>query len=306
MLAGVKSVTLVDDTPASFFDLSSQFYVRESEVGQLRGALSTPRLAELNPYTVVRQVGADSLANDAFFHDFQAVVLSGALPSQELRINAICHAAGIPFVALQARGFTGSLFVDFGDSFEINDRNGEEPIEIMISDISNTNPGVVKTLTGRRHGLDDGDSSVKFSEIQGMTELNTEAAHRVKVIDPYSFSIGDTSSFSKYQSGGLATEVKVPAPMSFVDLATSLKEPEISYMDFGKMDNAIQTHIGLQAVSKFREENSRLPSPWSHADANRVFELAQEFGNILTTPVRYSSVSRSPPTSQCFQPDTSE
>lgn len=71
------------------------------------------------------------------------------------------------------------------------------------------------------HGLEDGDM-IRFSEVtvvrhrslkpdlahsqvQGMEQLN-EGLHRVKVINPYSFSIGDTSSFTPYTTGGIVQQ----------------------------------------------------------------------------------------------------
>ena len=42
-----------------------------------------------------------------------------------------------------------------------------------------------------------------------MTELN-DKEFEVKVMGPYTFSIGDTSAFSDYVSGGVATQVIQP------------------------------------------------------------------------------------------------
>jgi len=68
ILAGVKSVTIYDPTPVQMSDLSTQvssllswtcstdyskFYLRESDIGQPRDAVSCPRLAELNAYVPV-------------------------------------------------------------------------------------------------------------------------------------------------------------------------------------------------------------------------------------------------------------
>ena len=39
---------------------------------------------------------------------------------------------------------------------------------------------------------------------------------------PYTFSIGDTSGFSDYVRGGIATQVKVPQTMKFVSNAYML------------------------------------------------------------------------------------
>lgn len=61
-----------------------------------------------------------------------------------------------------------------------------------------------------RHGLEDGDS-VYFREVQGMEGINSNAEspllYKVKVISPYKFSIGDTTSFGAYVTGGVAAQV---------------------------------------------------------------------------------------------------
>jgi molybdopterin/thiamine biosynthesis adenylyltransferase len=53
VLAGPKAITLHDTKAATHIDLSTQFYVKEDEVGKNRAALSAPRVAELNPYVQV-------------------------------------------------------------------------------------------------------------------------------------------------------------------------------------------------------------------------------------------------------------
>ena len=80
--------------------------------------------------------------------------------------------------------------------------------------------GVVTCLEDTRHNLESGDY-VTFSEIRGMTELNGCAPRQVKVISPYSFSIGDTTGFSEYTGGGRTEQVKMPKTMHFVRAAAA-------------------------------------------------------------------------------------
>ena len=84
-----------------------------------------------------------------------------------------------------------------------------------MSDISCAEEGVVKTVNEEPHGLSTG-MFVQFREVKGMEELNGEKSFEVKSINKDSFSIGNTSSFSKYISGGVATQVKMPITRSFV------------------------------------------------------------------------------------------
>lgn len=69
ILAGVKSVTLHDDTPASHLDLSSQFYLTEKDIGQPRAKVSTTKLAELNPYVHVHHHSGE--ITEAFLTQFR-------------------------------------------------------------------------------------------------------------------------------------------------------------------------------------------------------------------------------------------
>ncbi|KUF99247.1 Kinesin protein KIF16B [Phytophthora nicotianae] len=125
ILAGVKSVTLHDDTPASKLDLASQFYLTEGDMGKPRAAVSVKKLAELNPYVPVRCYSGE--ITEEFLLGFRAVVLVNAPLKEAKRINAICHAKSIAFITTEARGVFGSVFCDFGDEFIVSDRDGVEP-----------------------------------------------------------------------------------------------------------------------------------------------------------------------------------
>jgi hypothetical protein len=75
--------------------------------------------------------------------------------------------------------------------------------------------GLVTCLDETRHGLEDGDFAT-FSEVQGMTELNGCEPRKVSVKGPYTFTIGDTSNFGTYKTGGIFTQVKMPKIIDFV------------------------------------------------------------------------------------------
>lgn len=73
ILAGVRSVTLHDDRPATLEDLSSQFCLgpEAAERGEARARASVDHLRELNPYVDVRLVevgskGAERVAGGVF------------------------------------------------------------------------------------------------------------------------------------------------------------------------------------------------------------------------------------------------
>ena len=74
---------------------------------------------------------------------------------------------------------------------------------------------MVTCVEESRHGLEDGDY-VTFSEVHGMSQLNNIEPRKVKVHSPITFSIGDTSAFGNYRTGGRATQVKMPKTIDFV------------------------------------------------------------------------------------------
>ena len=235
-LGGVKSITLLDDHPTELIDLSSQFYLQPADLGKPRAHATRDRLAELNTYVPVSVIEG-ALTEERIKH-FQVVVLTNVSLEEQLRVNAITHQHGICFISTQTNGLFGSafffffsilfishifslqflfssIFCDFGDDFEVSDVNGENPVTALVASVTQEAEGVVTTLDESRHGLEDGDF-VTFAEVGGMAELNGCAGRKVKVLGPYTFSIGDTTALTHYKTGGIVIQVKQPKRLKFV------------------------------------------------------------------------------------------
>ncbi|XP_076839659.1 ubiquitin-like modifier-activating enzyme 1 isoform X2 [Brachyhypopomus gauderio] len=274
ILGGVKSVTLHDQGVAEWGDLSSQFYLREEDLGKNRAEVSQIRLAELNSYVPVTcYTGA--LTNE-YLTQFQVVVLTNSTLEEQMHIGDFCHGKGIKLVIADTRGLFGQLFCDFGDEMTVYDTNGEQPLSAMISMITKDGAGVVTCLDEARHGFESGDH-VTFTEVQGMTELNGCQPIEIKVLGPYTFSICDTTSFTDYVRGGIVTQVKMPKKVSFKPFSSSISEPEFLLTDFAKFDRPGQLHVGFQALHAFEKKHSRSPKPWNQSDADELVALA---GNV--------------------------
>lgn len=254
VLAGVRSVTLLDNEPATIADLGSNFFLHAADVGKPRAAVCAKRLAELNNYVSVRHLDGEFSPEAAA--KFSVVVLADQPISLALRVNAVCHAAAIPMIRAETLGIMGSIFCDFGDAFVVSDTTGEEPMSVLVSSIGKDAAGVVTTHDEHRHGFEDGDH-VTFTEVQGMTELNGCAPLKISVKGPYTFSVGDTSAYGDYVGGGYAHQVKMPATISHKPLAAALLEPSFLESDFGKMDRPLQLHALSQALSAFRDVRAR-------------------------------------------------
>lgn len=60
-------------------------------------------------------------------------------------------------IVCSVQGVHARLINDWGDEHVVIDKNGEQGSEVMIKEISISNPGVVELLTGSKHDLEDGD-----------------------------------------------------------------------------------------------------------------------------------------------------
>jgi hypothetical protein len=105
---------------------------------------------------------------------------------------------------------------------------------VSISNITKANPGVVTTSAA--HNFVTGDK-VYIKSVTGMTQVNS-AAYSVAVIDATHFSIGDTSGYSSYGSGGTALKKAATG----TDLSTRLINGSVSS---GTWSNGVATDIQL-------------------------------------------------------------
>lgn len=282
ILSGVKSVTVHDEEPCATSDLSSQFYLREGDIGVNRANACYERLSELNTYVPVSPYTGP--LTEEIVQKYKVVVLTNSTYEEQLRISDITHASDICLVIADTRGLFGQIFCDFGSSFQVNDINGEQPISAMVASVTKDAEGVVTCLDEARHGLEDGNY-VTFSEVKGMVELNNCEPRKIKVLGPYTFSIGDTTNLSDYISGGIVTQVKMPKIISFKSLTESMDKPEFLVTDFAKFDRPAQLHVAFRTLHEYTKQRGCLPRPRAQEDADIFLEIAKTVNSEMTAAV---------------------
>ncbi|KAI5109010.1 ubiquitin-like modifier-activating enzyme 1 [Silurus meridionalis] len=277
ILAGVGSVTIQDKGTTEWTDLSSQFYLKESDLGKNRAICSEKHLARLNSY--VRLSTHTETLNEDLLLKFQVVVLTDSLLEEQLSVAAFCHSNNIKFILADTKGLCGQLFCDFGENFLVKDIDGEPPKVSVIAHVSKGNPGIV-TCTDDQAPFSNG-MHVVISGVKGMTELNSYGPIEIKVIeDSDSFSICDTSSFSEYEKGGVATEVKETKTLSFIPLNVAveqvMQDPELLAFAYEKEQRNLSLHLGFRALQEFQQKYNRLPKPRNQEDAELLLDLARK------------------------------
>ena len=254
-------------------DLSSQFYLTEKDVGKNRAEASCDQLAELNNY--VRTKSYTGELTEDILSQFRVIVLTASDAAEQHRIAKFAHDNNIALIIAETCGLFAKVFCDFGENFTIYDQDGTQAISTMIASITRDSQGVVTCLDETRHGLNDGDY-VTFSEVQGMTQVNGCTPLKISVLGPYTFSIGDTSAFGEYISGGIVTQVKMPKTISFKPLELAEKEPEFIISDFGKFDAPATLHVAFATLEQYRQENAgNLPRPWNEEDAQKFLKMCK-------------------------------
>lgn len=281
-LAGVKSLSLYDPETVILQDLSSQFFLSESDIGSQRAKATLPKLSELNQYVPINVI--DDLTPE-IVKSYSVVVATNLSLQKQLELNKLTHENNIKFISADVRGLFAQAFVDFGSNFTIYDQTGEEPKSGIVSDIEKD--GTVTMLDDNRHGLEDGNY-VKFSEVEGIPKLNEQGQiFKIKVLGPFAFQLVDFDpSWGTYKKGGLYTEVKTPISVSYQDLETQLKNPEFIISDFAKFDRPGQIHLAFQALHEFQSSNNgELPRPHNENDALEIVKLtktlAKQFPDIV-------------------------
>lgn len=283
ILAGVKSVTLHDQSNVEMWDLSGNFYLTEDDIGKNRAVACCNKLQELNAAVTVSTLTSEITEED--LSSFQVVVFTDITLEKAIQYNDFCrdHKPPIAFIKSDIRGLFGSVFCDFGPEFTVFDVNGEEPHTGIIASISNDNPALVSCVDDERLEFQDGDLVV-FSEVHGMTQLNDGKPRKVKNARPYSFLLEeDTTNFGAYEKGGIVTQVKQPKLLNFKSLSEALQNPgEFLLSDFSKFDRPPLLHLAFQSLDKFVHEFGRFPYAASEEDASRLIDITKALNDSLS------------------------
>ena len=88
------------------------------------------------------------------------------LPEQ-FKINQICRQNNVKFLSGECRGAQCRIFNDYGKQFEVLDKNGEQPVEVIIKDITCAQVGVVTLMDGVKNPFEDGEA-VLIKNVEGM------------------------------------------------------------------------------------------------------------------------------------------
>ena len=299
ILAGISSVTLCDPAKPTSYDLGGNFYLSEGDLETEKGRaeLVRDKLAELNEYVKVDVAGVSAFDDIAgllnLVQGASVVVVTVPLATPLLcEINAKCRASGACFINTLVTGVFGQVFCDFGESFVVSDKDGENPATSQVENILTSNPATVKVLEDQgRHGLETGDH-VTFSKVRGLDGMfdDAKATYEVKVTGPFTFELVgvDCSNCSEPATQGYITQVKTPVVLSFKPYKEAIEDPgELMMSDFAKFDRPPLLHLAYKALASYAESHGmEYPNPGNSNEANEVLKLAKSMDTekIICSP----------------------
>ncbi|PNH04660.1 Ubiquitin-activating enzyme E1 1, partial [Tetrabaena socialis] len=291
ILAGVGSVTVHDTAACGLRDLSAQFFLDEQDVGRNRAEACRDKLQELNAGVAVH-AASGALTLD-LLRRHQAVVCTTASAEEAVRLDALCHGAGVAFIWAQTHGVFARVFTDFGPNFTVYDVDGEHPHTAIVASVSSSAHRIKVTCVDNEPlRLQEGEL-VSFSEVEGMDELNTQGPFRIRKREARSFELeADTSGWGEYVRGGIAVQVKEPKTLAFRPLEQALRDPgDLQRVDLANPDRPRQLHLAFRALDAFEAEAGRPPRAANAADATRLYDLAAGINAAAPAGARLASLN---------------
>ncbi|KAL3488902.1 hypothetical protein BJX62DRAFT_168259 [Aspergillus germanicus] len=210
VLAGIGSLTIVDDAIVTEEDLGAQFFINQDCIGQNRAQAAAPAVRSMNP-RVQLHIDTDNIANKPpeFFGQFDITIATELSFSMYASINAVCRLAGRPFYAAGLHGFYGFVFADLIQHDFVIERSQSnvasatrETLTRTILDIKTKreNEKVIEMVTKREMY-----SPLLLANTSPLPEDYTRLPRRRRQVTPLLSCLRATWEFQKLSQGRLPT-----------------------------------------------------------------------------------------------------
>lgn len=274
ILAGVNSVTVHDTKLTTNFDLGTQFYLTEEDIGKNR-VECVHKLAELNSHVKVTAT-TDDLINILSTSSFTVAVFTDLRTLEEqIMINKLTRERNIKCIIANTYGGFANIFCDFGNNFLVEDTDGEEAKTGVITSITETDKGFVIT-TAEAHNLTS-DDVIRIQFANKETDSGTNNVPDIKVkkfVDRCSFLVDSSTKLSTgTMSNTTLNQVKQTKVLNFKPLSEAIENPEIVTTNVHDFSLPTTLHAIFRALSGFESKHGKYPELWNDDDANELYTL---------------------------------
>ena len=206
VLSGCKELVFHDTKNTDIYDLNGQFFLEEKDIGFNRAERSIYKLQELNYYVKISLNKDDIFKNNLDeniieklgFKKFNVIILTECDNDTIILFDKFCRKNNIYLIVCDVYGCVGRIVNDFGNDFEVIDKDGESIKECYVQNIKisneNNNEIIISTNKGEKHGFEDGDL-IEFYDFNDNVHKNLNNLNRkqfeIKVLSPNDFKIED-------------------------------------------------------------------------------------------------------------------
>ena len=134
-------MSLWDNQPAKWTDLSGNFYITEEDVKKRVSRVDAciGKLRELNPGVTVEIFEGDATSPEcleSLHSQFHCVIATEIALASRIALDRQLRSHKVPFITGDAFGIFVTGFCDFGDEFLVHDPRPEEGRELLIGNIT--------------------------------------------------------------------------------------------------------------------------------------------------------------------------
>jgi len=225
ILTGFMEVLMYDSKSHVIkYDICTNYYLREDDIGKDKISVLLPRLAELNPnVTVSKYTDINSIIGDKEKNNMNIVVIH-VNKSIDYAINFAQENGNIKYIYANTYGLVGQIFCDFGE-YNVTDMDGDQPKKGIIKSI---NGKIINTVD--IHKLQTGDT-IRF--------IGDTYIYKIKYINNDVFELNILPQKNTYTD---YVQIKNTCKISHVKLGESVNNPKFVTTDYFDFDKPNKLH----------------------------------------------------------------
>ncbi|CAK77506.1 unnamed protein product (macronuclear) [Paramecium tetraurelia] len=298
VLSGVKMLTIHDQQKCTQYDLNGQFFIEEKDIGKNRAEVSWEKLQQLNSYVRVNYETSELLNID--LTKYSIVVICATYPNDVLfKLSTLCRQNKVKLIISSVDGVFGRVFNDFGQSFIVEDKNGEQTVDYIVKSVTDKGENKLHFEITGKHEFQDND-------IEWQTQMEFQLTKPFKRLN-----LGDTirMDIQKYIRNGTIKLVKVPVELSFQPynqefIDKPIYDPNMSEYDFIKLQNTEHLH---NLYNNKQTKDQDFESIFKHYSVQGEFSpLSAYLGGFVSQEAIKGITNKFTPVQQLFYVDCTE